>query len=118
MGFDEASFKRDCRRLTREVKRAIGPAVDRASNLLAGEIRRRCPVDTGALKASVTVKPVRPARGRIVQDVTIGSGLEHPEAAQVEYGTHDTTPVPFIRGAIGAKETKMVATIEAALQKE
>ncbi len=117
-GFDAQGFKRDLRRLARQVKAQVGPAMDAGSNDLADEMRRRCPVDKGALRASIEVKPVKATAKRVYQDVSIGAGLPHPEAAQVEYGTMYVAPIPFIRQAAHAKEASMVARIEAAMPDE
>ena len=115
MGFDSAGFKKDMRALGREIKAAVAPAMDKASNVLAEEIRRQAPVDTGKLKASVVVKKVRVTSKAVVQDVTVSGGHEGGMVGAVEYGTKFESPDPFIRRSAAAKEDEMVRIIEDAI---
>jgi HK97 gp10 family phage protein len=120
-GFDAQSFKDDLKRLGRELDGAPH-ALDRAMHVLAGEIKHRCPVDTGHLRDSVQVKPVEHQRhGRISQEVEVGD--ERPPDGRwyvgfVEFGNREVEAQPFIRPAIRAKEAEMLQIIEAAMPKD
>jgi HK97 gp10 family phage protein len=116
MGFDSASFKRDMKQIRRELFRDVPAAVDHASRVLADEIRKRAPVETGRLRASVTVGPVKVAGGQISQSVVVEGGHDGPFVGAVEYGTRDEAPHPFFRPAVEAKREEMARIIDSALR--
>jgi HK97 gp10 family phage protein len=117
-GQTATSFKRDLARLGRELAEEASEAIDRASHLLADEIRAQSPVLTGTLKASVEVREIKSHDGRISQFVEVEGG--YPEGRWyvgfVEYGARGVPANPFIRRSIAAKEASMIRVIEASLK--
>ena len=78
------------------VPRAV-EAVQESCELIQASAQSYCPVDTGALQASITIDP--PVEG----DTVTGSVAPHePYASYVEYGTGDrgdpTAPYPHVEG--------------------
>lgn len=73
------------------------------------EARRRAPVDTGYLRASIAVS-VLPGNtpGSIVGEVTAGAEY----AAAVEHGTSTQRPQPYMRPAFEARQRAWVQAIE------
>lgn len=57
--------------------------------------RELCPVDTGRLRASITMDSGRDSRGAWV---TIGTNVEY--APYVEFGTRYMSPQPYMRPAV------------------
>lgn len=113
-GFDATSFKNDLKRLGRDMQGAPR-ALDHANHVLAEEIQKRCPVDSGHLRNSVKVHPVKLADGKVAQEVEVGE--ERPADGRwyvgfVEYGNRDIEAQPFIRPAIRAKEAEMLTIIQ------
>jgi HK97 gp10 family phage protein len=73
-------------------------AVDAGLELLADEIRRRAPVDTGQLRDSVRVAPA----GREGTDVHGEIVIDEYYAVFEEFGTSDRPARPFMRPAVEA----------------
>jgi len=58
---------------------------------IEGAAKRKCPVDTGRLRASINTKQ---QKGNTIQ---VGTNVEY--APYVEYGTEDMKAQPFLRPA-------------------
>ena len=69
-------------------------------------------VDTGRLRASITHRGVRDDEGVYAQEV--GTNVEY--AADVEFGTSDTMPHPFLSYALGMNQRDIERAIAAAVQ--
>jgi len=65
------------------VSPAVKDAVQQSLELIQGKAQAFCPVDTGALQASITIDPLDDKGKRIIGRV----GPHMPYAAYVEYGT-------------------------------
>lgn len=114
-GFDPFKMKAKLRAFERGVQADLKAAVNITSNILAADIRIKAPVDTGELRGSVEVRPVRGGRKRIRQVVVVSGGRhERGTVASVEYGNYKRTPQPFIRPAISATLGRRKAIIERA----
>lgn len=97
-------------------KRTVGAlreAVGEACELLAAEVARRAPVETGDLRDSVHATPVRSTPRRISCSVVVASG----HALPVEYGDRDMAPRPFFRPAKRSAAPRMVAIVEESVRK-
>jgi HK97 gp10 family phage protein len=113
-GFDAQSFKDDLKRLGRELQGAPR-ALNHANHILAEEISKRCPVDSGDLKSTVKVKHLVIGKGVVTQEVEIGE--ERPPDGRwyvgfVEFGSRNIPAQPFIRPAARAKEAEMLRICE------
>lgn len=83
--------------------RAVGYAVKREAERLAEEMRKRCPVETGTLRASIRVEPtLNPKIWRVAaggptttKEVRSGSGVAYDYSRGVEFGTVEAPAEPF-----------------------
>jgi HK97 gp10 family phage protein len=67
------------------------PALDRVGDVIVSNAKRNAPVDTGALRASITKS--------VDNDVLhVGSDLDY--SVYVELGTWRTRPQPYLRPAL------------------
>jgi HK97 gp10 family phage protein len=70
--------------------------------IIQNDARRRCPVDTGRLRSSITVK-------RSAQGVTVGSNVEY--AGYVEYGTRHMAAQPYLRPAVATAASRWASVV-------
>lgn len=75
----------------------------RLGTMIQNDARSRCPVDTGRLRASITVK-------RLPQGVVVGSNVEY--AGYVEYGTRHMAARPYLRPAVAAAASRWPAVVK------
>lgn len=68
--------------------------VEAAAQAVAAVAREKAPVDTGALRDSISVVEAEGNSRDVIADV--------PYANFVEFGTSDTEPEPFLRPAVEA----------------
>lgn len=81
---------------------AASAAVEKTAQETAELARQLAPVDTGALRGSITVES-----GGLTAEV--GSDLEY--AGYVEYGTSDTAPQPYMGPAADQAEPHLVEAL-------
>lgn len=84
-------------RLLRDPSGPTGQWLDRQGESLAAEAARHAPVDTGALRGSITANQVRP-QAAVRLSVTVGSNLRY--ARYVELGTRYARAQPYLRPAL------------------
>jgi HK97 gp10 family phage protein len=72
----------------------VGIGVEEAAQQVAAVAREKAPVDTGALRDSITVVEAEGNSRDVIADVRY--------ANFVEFGTSDTEPEPFLRPAVEA----------------
>ena len=70
-GLDKAS--KELQKLAADLGKAVGVALHAEANIEMTEAKRRCPVDTGALRSSGTVSTVRESSG-MVSEVVLSFG--------------------------------------------
>lgn len=107
MSHNAAQARATLAALNRRVRmQAIPAAINKASHVLAQQVRANAPVDTGELVASVEQTPVV---GSVVVSakVTATGGTDQPHAADVEFGTFAIPPKPYFRPAIAQKQKEM-----------
>jgi HK97 gp10 family phage protein len=84
---------------TREaIRRAAAEGVARAGGYIVDLARQLCPVDTGALRASIRLEPEQPE----LQMVVKAGGPTAPYAGYVERGTSRSAAQPFLTPAVRA----------------
>jgi HK97 gp10 family phage protein len=77
----------------RHIRARLAPGVRKAAELVADRARKRAPVLSGRLKASIEVRPTdNPLDFRVVADV--------PYASFVEFGSSGRPANPFLRRAL------------------
>ncbi|CAL9457210.1 hypothetical protein SUDANB15_02544 [Streptomyces sp. enrichment culture] len=104
------------RRVESKLKAGIAQALERAgeaarqeTQTAAQRVRSATPVDTGALRASVTVEKT-PEGARLV----VGDGpVDY--AAFVEHGTRYMPPQPFVGPATSQMREEIVAAVQRAV---
>lgn len=91
-------------------------ALNSAQKLLLiaeGEAKKKCPIDTGRLRASITH-----AVTDVKEDVIVGQiGTNVDYAAFVEFGTSKTRPHPYIRPGIDKAKSKMDEVFQSEFKK-
>lgn len=101
-------------KLARDIRRAAAQGVADAARLLEGTVRRNAPVDTGALRDSIHVERGGRSRARVQDMVVVEGGHgDEPVALDVEYGTQDQAPDPFIRRSVARERSRVRAAISA-----
>ena len=82
--------------MNRAIELRLKEKLDKRVALKARQLRNgaveNCPVDTGRLRQSITVKKLEPAV------YSVGTNVEY--APYVEYGTRHQAPQPYFRPAI------------------
>lgn len=81
----------------------VGKELLRRTVRVEGGAKRRCPVDTGRLRASITHALERDAGGLVG---TVGTDVEY--APFVELGTSRAQAQPYLRPALAAEVTRGV----------
>ena len=108
--FDSGFAPEDFERRTEDLLRRGNAELEAVMQTLAlateSDARRRAPVDTGNLRASLD-SDVDSRRGRILAHV--GTNVEY--AAFVEFGTVNTGAQPFLRPAVDLVGGRMEAQI-------
>lgn len=99
------------RRLSRRALRPLALSSMRAAlDLLADEVRSRCPVDTGALRDSIEVA-VRTSRNGAVRGRVVVGGNDAEGATYyaffLEFGTARMAAKPFLRPAVDAARSRV-----------
>ena len=89
-------------RMANEAPRACEDIVSNLGAVALKEARNKVPVDTGALKGSLTLEVERNGNQ---SSAIIGSNLEY--APPVEYGTSYQSPQPYMRPAKKVAESKL-----------
>lgn len=97
--------------LAAALRQAVEHAVGREAELLAEEARRRCPRDTGGLRGSIEARVS--AQGSQTR-AEIGSSLKY--AADVELGTLNSPPAPFLAPAYDARRNAMLNGLRQAVR--
>lgn len=97
---------------SKKIENAIGEncmtPLQEVADLVADEARRRCPVNTGALRDSI-----RTARKKDAKDIWIIAGNKKVYYARfVEYGTVNSPAKPFMRPALKAAKARAKAIVE------
>lgn len=105
------------RRLPAKVtEKVIVDGLKAGGRVIADDMRRRVPVDTGALKRAITVR--KATRRQLRQGTgTVVAGFRPPRsriAHLVEFGTSRTAAQPFIRPALETKANEAIRVIGAA----
>lgn len=87
-------------RVERETERAL----TESALVMEGQMKLRCPVDTGRLRASLTSSSSLLTSGYPEGEAEVGTNVEY--AAYVEYGTRKMRAQPYMRtGAEGSKSS-------------
>lgn len=121
-------FQRRLEAIPQEIRAAVLPALQKSAEELATEMRNRVPVDTGALRDSITVTP--PGRSTPAHSQPGGSRIAGPlevlvtagntrarHAAHVEFGTVDTAASPFFWVSYRLLRKRLNARINRAINK-
>lgn len=92
------------------IRRRVAVGVASAAGMVADLARQLCPVDTGALRASIRVEPAAPA---LVMHVKAGGGAVD-YAQWVEWGNSRSAAQPFLTPA--ARAISVSAEVRKALR--
>lgn len=96
--------------LTQEVITALM----RGGMIIEADAKRRCPVDTGRLRASLTTDVEREGKTTFV--LKVGTNVEY--ASFVENGTSRMAAQPFLRPAVDAKAKDVVDEIRESIREQ
>jgi HK97 gp10 family phage protein len=106
---DRSHLYRTLNDLKSSAQKVVVPlALRHGAKILAGEIRRQAPVETGKLRDSVKVIDSLDRHGNRSVVVTVGGGHDDEGVDRehivrfIEYGTANKSPNPFIRRSIDA----------------
>ncbi len=97
--------------LAAALPRAAGKAVEAEALALRNEAKRRCPANDGALRESISAVVNVSGEGA---DAVVGSAL--PYAANVELGTLQTPPAPYLAPALDARRQAIAGHIQQAVR--
>jgi HK97 gp10 family phage protein len=101
------ALKRNRIPATREaIRRAAAEGVARAGGYIVDLARQLCPVDTGALRASIRLEPEQPAPQMTVK----AGGGAVTYARFIEYGTARSPAQPFLTPAARAVSVRKEVT--------
>ena len=83
----------------------VPKTLDKVAQKILTDAKKRCPVQTGALRASGRVKRINKYQ-RIIQFGGRGTGVDYAPA--VEFGTFRQRPQPFLEPAVKANHDAIV----------
>lgn len=106
---DDREILEKFKQIANDVPKAAEDMIANVGAVALTEARNNVPVDTGALKGSITLE----VEGGDNPVATVGSNLEY--APYVEYGTSSHTPQPFMEPAKKIAESKMSEIMKAVL---
>lgn len=109
--FDDKEVLAMFEKIANEVPKAMKDIVSNAGAVALTEARNKVPVDTGALKGSLTLEV---DLNGDTPSATVGTNLEYAPA--VEYGTSRHRPQPFMRPAEEMAKNKMNEIAKAVLK--
>lgn len=89
-------------------------ALMRGGMIIETDAKRRCPVDTGRLRASLTTDVEREGETTFV--LKVGTNVEY--ASFVENGTSRMAAQPFLRPAVDAKAKDVVDEIRESIREQ
>lgn len=89
-------------------------ALMRGGMIIETDAKRRCPVDTGRLRASLTTDVEREGKTTFV--LKVGTNVEY--ASFVENGTSRMAAQPFLRPAVDAKAKDVVDEIRESIREQ
>lgn len=98
--------------IANEVPKAMEDMVSNVGGVVLTEARNNVPVDTGALKGSLTLEV---NKGGDSPSAIVGSNLDY--AIHVEDGTSRQAPQPFMKPAAKVGKSKMNEIAEAVLKR-
>lgn len=90
-------------KLTGELRPRAGAIVKKTALEIETDAKRRVPVDTGALRASIHTEMVAPT------SATVGTDLDY--AMPVEFGNHGRPPQPYLIPAAEAARPRFTAAM-------
>lgn len=82
--------------LTKQGKEKLNNALKKKGFKVVREAKKNAPVDTGRLRASITLNTEQRPDGLV--NVLVGSDVDY--APFVEFGTENRPPQPFLRPAL------------------
>jgi HK97 gp10 family phage protein len=97
--------------LAEAIRRNLTAAIKSEAESLQAEAKRRCPVDTGALRDSIRADVF--ARDADVE-AAVGSGLDYAPA--VELGTLARPPKPYLAPALRARRAALIERCKRAVR--
>ncbi len=89
----------------------LAQAAEVAGKIVLEDAKRRCPVDTGALKASLHIEQGKSKKPDIKQEVKILTGKKEYYGTFVELGTSRQAAKPFLRPAVDENKDKIAAAV-------
>lgn len=84
--------------------------IDKYAALIVARAKQLSPVDTGALRASITSH-----LETMAADITAGEGLPDARAVYMEYGTRYIHPRSYLRPAVEQYRAAFLAELQTAL---
>lgn len=106
---------KEVEKLLEDIGVSASDVLDKAANA-GGEIaledaKRRCPTDSGRLKASLNLKKSKTKKPEVRQEVKIAPGRKEYYGTFVELGTANQPAQPFMRPAIDENKDKIAKAI-------
>lgn len=107
---DDAAALSMFKKIAEEIPKAMEEVISNAGAIALTEARNRVPVDTGALKGSLTLEVNLNGES---SEAVVGSVLEY--APTIEYGDSSRPPKPFMQPAMEVARDKMMEVAKAVL---
>jgi HK97 gp10 family phage protein len=99
------------------VARAAPVAVHDAATLVAAEVRRNAPEETGRLAGSVEVVQDPPEKAYASASVEVTGGHEPQEiVGNIEFGTAHMVANPFIRRSFASTKGRAIGVVKATMR--
>ena len=89
----------------------LAQAAEAAGRIVLEDAKNRCPVDTGALKASLHIEPSKSKKPDIKQEVKVLPGKKEYYGTFVELGTSRQAAQPYLRPAVDENKDKIAAAV-------
>lgn len=86
-------------------------AAEAGGKVALDDAKRRCPIQTGALKASLHLEKGKTKKPEIKQEVKISPGKKEYYGTFVELGTSKQAAQPYMRPAIDENQTEIAKAI-------
>lgn len=88
----KVTFKSHRKKITADTRKQLSAAVRKTAFLIEADAKVHCPVDTGALRASIQTA--------VVDDLSAAVGTNQEYAAFVEFGTVNQAAQPYFTPAV------------------
>lgn len=112
----QAELRLKLHAMQRAIEDQLQDALEKAAEPIAKEAKARAPRRTGAVKATMAVRPVKD-RDNYQASVEVGPAEKLWYGVFPEYGTSETPAQPFLRPALDTKQQQALRIFERELKR-